>query len=177
MSAGQIHQSTNCGICEMLKHNETIFEDETVAVLMPEQPASPGHLLLVPKQHASIVEQLPDKTLAELFSKARIILLALFEGLGCHGTNFIIQNGAAAGQMQPHVILNLIPRWENDNLDLMWHPKQLSEEEMSTVELRLKEEAKNIVFQPATPIQTPIIIEAAKKFEEDWAKAQLRRIP
>lgn len=167
----------SCDICERLKHNEAIFEDDRVAVLMPEQPAVPGHLLLVPKQHFSIVEQLPDKTLAELFSKARIILLALFEGLGCHGTNFLIQNGTAAGQRQPHVIINLVPRWENDNLDLMWHPKQLSEEEMSTVELRLKEEAKNIVFQPAKPAQKPVVIEAAKKFDEEWVKLQLRRIP
>jgi len=167
----------SCDICEMLKHNEAIFEDETVAVLMPEQPAAPGHLLLVPKQHSSIVEQLPDKIAAELFSKSRIILLALFEGLGAHGTNLIIQNGTAAGQRQPHVAINLIPRWENDNLDLMWHPKQLSEEEMSTVELRLKEEAKNIVFEPAKSAVKPIVIEAAKKFEEEWVKAQLRRIP
>ena len=169
--------AASCDICEMLKHNESIFEDETVAVLMPEQPAAPGHLLLAPKQHFSIVEQIPDKTLAELFSKARIILLALFEGLGAHGTNFIIQNGTAAGQRQPHVIINLVPRWENDNLDVMWHPKQLSEEEMSTVELRLKEEVKNIVFEPFRPAAKPVIIESAKKFDEDWAKAQLRRIP
>jgi histidine triad (HIT) family protein len=170
-------QTTNCDICEQLKKNKAIFEDETVAVFMPEQPAAPGHLLVVPKQHFAIFEQLPDKIAAELFSKSRILLLALFEGMGAHGTNFIIQNGTAAGQRQPHVGVNLIPRWENDGLDLMWKPKQLSEEEMSTVELRLKQEAKNILFQPATPTQKPIVIEAAKKFDEEWIKAQLRRMP
>lgn len=168
---------TTCDICEMLKKGEAIFEDETIAVLMPGQPAVPGHLLLAPKQHFAIFEQLPDKIAAELFSKTRIILLALFEGLGAHGTNFVVQNGTAAGQRQPHVALHLVPRWENDGLDFMWKPKQLSEEEMSTVELRLKQETKNILFQPAMPVQKPVVIEAAKKFEEEWVKSQLRRIP
>ena len=168
---------TSCDICETLKQKKAIFEDESVAALTPEQMAVPGQLLLVPRQHFAILEQLPDKIAAELFSRARILLLALFEGLGCHGTNFVVENGAAAGQRQPHVSINLVPRWENDGLDLLWKPKQLSEEEMSTVELRLKQETKNIVFEPTKPAVKPVVVEAARRFEEEWVKSQLRRIP
>jgi hypothetical protein len=64
--------------------------------------------------------------------------------LGAHGTNIFITNGVSAGQTIAHFAINVIPRKEGDNINLQWKPKQLSEEEMSTVELKIKENTRNI---------------------------------
>ncbi len=175
-----------CDVCEMLKRKELlVYEDKDAAVLLPNAAVNAGHLLLVPKKHFTIVEQLPDSVVTELFSKARLALMVLFEALNCHGTNLLIQNGSAAGQKQPHLVFNLIPRWENDGLDLLWKPKQLSEEEMSTVELKLKEAAKDIGYfdnkepkkKSTAAAGTAHKVVESVEGEENYLLKQLDRIP
>ncbi|MEM4282462.1 MAG: HIT family protein [Candidatus Woesearchaeota archaeon] len=168
-----------CEICEAIKKPESkLYEEKNFAVILPSRPAVPGHIQLVPKEHKVILEELTNETVAFLFAKARLFLMALFEGLNCHGTNLLIMNGTAAGQSVAHIAVNLIPRFEDDGLELGWQPKRLSEEEMSTVELRLKEEATKItIVEEEKKEEKQITIEAPKKFDEEWLKQQLRRIP
>ncbi len=174
----------SCTICDLVKDKHgMLFEDEHLAIVLAQKPAVPGHVLLVPKQHAAILEQIPDFVIGKLFDKANKVSIAVFETLGAEGTNIIVNNGIAAGQTANHCIVNVLPRRQNDGLDFAWQPKQLSEEEMSTVELTLKEEAKGIgAFEKekAKPKEIP-----AKKAEEikeakddiNYLLKQLERLP
>ena len=140
--------------------------------------------VVFPKKHYQIVEQIPDYEFGHLMNVVNKISTAVFEGAGAQGTNIIIQNGLAAGQQIPHVSVHIIPRRENDNLVLQWDTKQLPEEEMSTVELQLKEETKNIgAFQKAPkaePVKLekkPEKVEPELSDQENYLIKQLRRIP
>lgn len=138
---------SKCSFCSILQGKtkaEKIYEDtNTLAVLHPK-PAAPGHILILPKKHYQIFEQLPDYEAASLLKTVNKTSIALFEAIHPKGTNIFIQNGVAAGQEIPHLSVHIIPRDENDNIPLTWAPKQLNEEEMSTVELKLKKGAENI---------------------------------
>ena len=46
------------------------------------------------------------------------------------GCNVLISEGEGAGQMFPHLIINLIPRFENDQINLQWQPKPFEEDKM-----------------------------------------------
>ena len=135
-----------CKTCEKIgKEKEfKIYEDNEVSAFLEEKPATPGQITLLPKQHFPILEQIPDKSMGHLFTIANKLSTVLFDSIGCHGTNILINNGIAAGQKHSHFSLNIIPRTEEDNIDLEWQPKQLSEEELSTTELKLKEHTANI---------------------------------
>ena len=81
-------------------------------------------------------------------------------------------------------MVNVIPRFEKDGINLQWQPKQLDEEEMSTVELKLKEHVKNIGSiekeekTEATEIESVSKIPAVDEDEEDdFFSRQTRRIP
>jgi diadenosine tetraphosphate (Ap4A) HIT family hydrolase len=112
--------------------------------------------------------------MAELFAVASKASMALFEGLGVQGTSLLVQNGLAAGQRLAHIIAHVLPRQEGDGL-LEWERKQLSEEQMSTVELKLKPELRNVgIVEKEKP--KPIVEEKPKE-TEDWLKHSLRRIP
>jgi len=169
----------NCDLCALMK-GPLLYEDASIVAMLAPKPASVGHVIVAPKQHHVILEQVPDKIAGELFAVANRLSIALFEGLGVQGTNVLVQNGAAAGQITPHVRLDIIPRQENDGINLLWQPRQLSEEEMSTVELRLKEailplgqhEEKKEEPKPEKKEEKPL-----KMDDENYLIRSLRRIP
>jgi histidine triad (HIT) family protein len=173
----------DCDFCELIKQKKNlIYEDDQIFVMHAPKPASIGHVLVLPKEHVMIIEQMHDYTVAEIFQKINKISTAVFESLGAHGTNIIVQNGVAAGQNCSHLIIHLIARREGDGIDFAWQPRQLSEEEMSTVELNLKESAKNIggfEKKPAKPIELKTEVKKIKEDdkEENYMIKQLQRIP
>jgi len=174
---------TDCEYCELMKKKANlIYEDEQIYIMHAPKPASIGHVLVLPKQHVMIIEELQDYDVADIFKKINKVSTAVFESLGAHGTNIIVQNGVAAGQNSSHMMIHVIARRENDGLDFNWAPRQLSEEEMSTVELKLKDFTKNIgTFdsRPAKPIEMDKEVKqiSSDEKEENYLIKQLRRIP
>jgi len=157
-----------------------LFEDDKLAILLAPKPATAGHILLVPKEHRTILEQVPDFVIGKLFDKANKVSMAVFEALGAEGTNILVNNGTAAGQTTTHCVINVLPRRENDGLSFVWQPKQLSEEEMSTIELKLKEETKNIgAFEKEQPKpkELPKPEEVKEAEEVNYLLKQLERLP
>ena len=169
-----------CKVCELIqKKKRMVYEDDKIMALLAPKPCAVGHIWIVPKKHAPILEQIPDFVVANMFSKANKLSMICFENLGVQGTNILIQNGVAAGQSNDHCILHVIPRQENDGMNLLWKPKQLNEEEMSTLELKIKEEAKNVgIFEKEQ--EKPIEEKKPEEVEddsEDYMIKQLERIP
>ena len=172
-----------CIICQIIAGkipSKKIYEDEQVMAVLDVNGANPGHCFVIPKNHYPIIEQIPDSEISRLFQVSNKISTAIFESLGAQGTNIFVANGIPAGQTVAHAVVNVIPRKENDGINLQWTPKQLSEEEMSTVELRLKEQSKNIGnFEKEikkTKIQSSEI-EFLSEDEEEYFTKQLRRLP
>lgn len=142
--------------------------------------SNPGHCFVMPKNHYPIIEQVPDTELGKLFQASNKISSAIFESLGTSGTNIFVANGIAAGQTVAHVTINVVPRKESDGVNLQWHPRQLNEEEMSTVELRLKEQTKSMgSFEKGGKKEMPNAKEPASVSadEEEFYARQMRRIP
>jgi len=172
-----------CEICEQIKKQEAIlYQDDQIAAMLAPKPAIAGHIYVVPKKHIPILEKIPDKTIAEMFSKANKISMACFETLGAQGTNMLIQNGIPAGQHHNHCILHIIPRRENDGLNLTWQPKQISEEEMSTAEVKIRESTEQVgIFEQEKEkpekIEKPKEIKKEEDEEEDYRLKELERIP
>lgn len=177
---------TDCPLCQAVQGKskfEKIYEDKKVIAAMHPKPASLGHVIVFPKTHYQIFEQIPDYEAASIFNLINKLSTAIFEATQAKGTNVIIQNGVAAGQEIPHVRIHIIPREENDNLDFQWQPKQLNEEQMSTVELKLKEGSENIgsfeTEEKKAPVKVEKKSEKLKESEngENYLIKQLQRIP
>lgn len=167
-----------CVVCEMKEDKEhLLYADDKFFAFLHPSPSAAGHIVLATKEHKTIVEQIPDSLMNELFVKANKLSVAVFEALGAEGTNILIQNGIAAGQQLPHATVNIIPRRMNDGLNLLWKPKQISEEEMTTLELKLLEGTKTIgEFEKEKP-QPQEVKEEKIKEEDDYRLKYLRRMP
>lgn len=170
----------NCRICELIKNKKGIvFEDKDIVALLHPKPAAPGHIILAPKQHLTILENCPNDITGNLFKTANKVSSAVFEGLQSHGTNIIIQNGVSAGQIDPHLTVHVIPRKEGDGLNFQWQPRQMKEEDLATAELQLKENTKDIGIEQEAAKPIEIKQEKPEEIEgdENYLIKQLNRIP
>jgi len=104
-----------CIFCEIISgHSEAsiVFRDDLVTVFMDIHPVNPGHLLVVPNQHASGIDDVPEAVCARMFIVGQRMAKALRRsGLLCEGINLYIADGAAAGQDVFHSHLHVIPRF------------------------------------------------------------------
>jgi diadenosine tetraphosphate (Ap4A) HIT family hydrolase len=132
-----------CEYCELLEGNgkgRLIYEDSDLAVAVRDLAVTPGQLTVFPKKHFTIMEMVPDEVLRKCSVMANKVSIAAFEALGSKGTNILIENGLGAGQKRPHFGIEIIPRQEEDGLNLGWAGReQLSEEEMERVSGLVKE--------------------------------------
>jgi histidine triad (HIT) family protein len=173
----------SCLVCQQIEKKIGILHEtkEVIALIDPE-PAVAGQLLVVPKKHHVILEQVPDWVMSQLFSVANKLSIALFEGLGAHGTNLLIPNGAPAGQKVAHIGLHIVPRAENDGMNLQWAPRQMAEDEMGTIEMKVKDELKSgIKFELSEPKPKEEVKEKKAEYkmteEENYLIRSLQRIP
>jgi histidine triad (HIT) family protein len=173
-----------CIVCQIIGNSvpsKKIYEDDSILAVLDVNGASPGHCFVIPKNHYSIIEQVPNIEIGNLFQVANKISIAMFDSLRAKGTNIFVANGIPAGQTVAHFLINVMPRSENDGINLQWQPKQLSEEEMSTVELKLREGASKMTLfdskqDISKPISAPTTISMTSD-EEEYISKQMRRLP
>jgi histidine triad (HIT) family protein len=121
----------DCLICNAVESKSvTVYEDEQVVVLLLSKAVALGHLKVVPKNHFEILEQVPDELLSYCMVVANRFASILFDALGLHGTNILIQNGTGAGQEFPHFSIDVIPRRANDGLNFRWDMNKASHESL-----------------------------------------------
>ena len=112
-------QRENCIFCKII-HGEMetkkVFEDGICIATLDIAPASKGHLLIIPKEHYSVMPQVPDEVLGHMFVIAKRLSQVLLRALKVSGTNIFVANGQVAGQRSQHFMLHLIPRKEGDKI-------------------------------------------------------------
>ena len=71
---------TDCKICGMIESGELkkVYEDEKIVAVLSNEPVSVGHILVIPKKHYAIIEQIPDYEVGYIFSVTNKISISLF---------------------------------------------------------------------------------------------------
>jgi histidine triad (HIT) family protein len=100
-----------------------VHEDDRTVAFMDINPASRGHLLCIPKAHATNLFEIPDEDLAAVARTAKAMAGRVVERLGADGVTIMQSNGPAAWQTVFHYHVHVIPRWEDDPLRLPWIPQ------------------------------------------------------
>lgn len=113
--------------------SRTLYEDGIFRVILDLAPATRGHALILPKEHADNLYELPEETASAAMVLAKKLALVMRERLSCDGLNLVQNNGEAAGQTVSHFHLHMIPRYVNDGQTLGWAPGEPTEEELDGV--------------------------------------------
>lgn len=115
----------NCVFCNIINGDipsYTVFEDETVKVMMDINPVNDGHLLIIPKKHFTNLVDIDTETLAHIQKVAKDMFKLLKNKLNVDGLTLCQNN--EYGQEVKHYHLHLIPRYKNDNVRLCSNTKK-----------------------------------------------------
>ena len=99
-----------------------VNEDERTVTFMDINPATRGHLLVVPREHARDLLEIDPEDLAAVARAAQRIAQTMPDRLGADGVNLINSCGRAAWQTVFHFHMHVIPRYDADPLRLPWTP-------------------------------------------------------
>ena len=113
--------------------SKTLYEDSEFRVILDLGPAAMGHALILPKEHAENLYDLPEGTAAAAMVLAQRMARIMQKKLQCDGLNLVQNNGEAAGQTVRHFHLHLIPRYVNDGQSINWKPGKPSDEELEAI--------------------------------------------
>ena len=113
--------------------SKTLYEDPVFRVILDLGPATKGHALILPKEHAGDLYELPEESAAKAMTLAQKIGKTMVQKLHCDGLNLVQNNGEAAGQTVRHFHLHLIPRYVNDGQSINWKPGKPSDEELEAI--------------------------------------------
>lgn len=114
-----------------------VFEDEAVVAFLDIHPVSPGHTLVIPKEHYEDVVSTPPNIFGTLASRLPKLGAAIASALKVDGFNVSFNNGAAAGQVIGHVHAHIIPRIKNDG-HRPWDQRDYQEGEAAVVAEKIR---------------------------------------
>lgn len=100
--------------------SKTVYEDDDFRAILDISPASKGHVIILPKNHADNIFEISDEDASGIMLVAKKIASKVKDVFGCDGVNILQNNGEAAGQTVFHLHVHVIPRYENDNIRIKW---------------------------------------------------------
>lgn len=129
-------KKNDCIFCKLANGEiptRTIYEDEDFRVILDAAPATRGHALILPKEHADNLYQLPEELAGKAFVLAKKQAASMVEKLGCQGFNIVQNNGEVAGQTVFHFHIHLIPRYTEDGQGSFWEPQHFTDDMLDEI--------------------------------------------
>ena len=99
-----------------------VAEDDRTIAFMDINPATRGHVLVIPREHSTDLHEIGAEDLAACALMAQRVAARVRDRLGADGVNLLNSCGQAAWQTVFHFHVHVIPRYANDPLRLPWVP-------------------------------------------------------
>jgi diadenosine tetraphosphate (Ap4A) HIT family hydrolase len=105
-----------CPFCERVLLDDSAHQRSTEhsIAFLDAFPSAPGHTLLIPRRHVSLLADLSADEHTDLFGLLREVVVAMQD---IEARSIGVNDGALAGQTVPHVHLHVIPRRAGDVSD------------------------------------------------------------
>ena len=103
----------DCIFCKIIKGeipSFKVYEDEKVFAFEDINPISPGHTLVIPKNHAENIWEISEEDLVAVQRASQKIARGIKEALNVDGIACMQLNGRAVHQEVMHYHLHLVPR-------------------------------------------------------------------
>jgi histidine triad (HIT) family protein len=127
-----------CGIVAGDVPAQVLDSDEHTVSFMDINPATRGHALVIPREHAVDLLEISDDDLERTFAAARRLAARMKEPLGADGFNILNSCGTAAWQTVFHFHVHVVPRYDDDPLKLPWVPKPGDPDEIAATAEKIR---------------------------------------
>jgi len=130
----------NCIFCKIVSGEipcYKVFENDKILAFLDVNPATLGHVLVIPKKHFPNIFEIENDYLQELILVAKDIAIKMKMDFGAEGVSLFQSNGEAAEQTVFHFHLHLLPRMINDEINfsevLLKNVKKLDDERFEKI--------------------------------------------
>ena len=127
-----------CGIVAGDVPGQIIDSDDHTVAFMDINPATRGHALVVPREHSVDLMEVGAEDLAASIAAAQRLARRMDEVLEPDGFNLLNSCRSAAWQTVFHFHVHVIPRYQDDPLELPWVPGPGDEDEIAGVAEQLR---------------------------------------
>ena len=113
-----------CTFCAIVGGEEpahVVLDDDVAMAFLDVRPLFPGHTLLVPRDHAETLADLPVDQVGPLFARAQRLSRVVEATLGAAGS-FVAMNNRVS-QSVPHLHVHVVPRNPKDGLRGFFWPR------------------------------------------------------
>ena len=107
----------SCIFCRIVKGEiaaEVVAKDDRTLAFLDVSPLADGHVLVVPRAHVALLEDLAPEDVHALFAAVARLAGPAREAAAAEGSTVGINNGPATGQTVPHVHVHIVPRRSGD---------------------------------------------------------------
>ena len=111
-----------CIFCAIAAHeipSKVVYEDDKFIAFLDLTQTTIGHTLVVPKRHSKCIFDLNDEDAKEIMLVVKKVANKLKASLNPIGLN-VVNNNEKPLQSVDHFHIHLIPRYEDDNFDIMF---------------------------------------------------------
>ncbi len=141
---------TDCIFCKIIAGDipsVKVYEDDTVLAFLDISQATPGHTLVVPKQHVADIFEYDAELAAAVFSRIPKIAQAIkASDPKIKGMNILNNNGEVAYQSVFHSHIHLIPRYsdaDDFNIHFGDHTDQYDSDQLQAIADNIKKQVQN----------------------------------
>lgn len=109
---------TDCIFCKIIAGDIPsckVYEDQDVLAFLDISQTTPGHTLLIPKEHVRNLLDMTAETASTLFARLPKLARALQKATGAPAMNIINNNEETAGQTVFHAHIHLVPRYSKED--------------------------------------------------------------
>jgi len=92
-----------------------VYEDEQVLAFLDISQVTPGHTLVVPKEHYRNLLEMDAASASQLFAKVPLVAQKVMKATQADGMNIIANCEEVAGQTVFHTHVHLVPRYSADD--------------------------------------------------------------
>jgi histidine triad (HIT) family protein len=115
-----------------------VDEDEHTIAFMDINPWTRGHALVIPRNHSKDLLEVGDEDLHRTATAAKRLAARMKERLDADGVNLLNACGEAAWQSVFHFHIHVIPRWDDDPLELPVRPQQADPDALAALAAKLR---------------------------------------
>lgn len=115
-----------------------VYEDAYVFAFMDAGQVNPGHVLVATRKPYVTLMDADEESAAAMMRAAHRIARAVQEAFQPDGITILQANKPAGWQTVPHLHLHVLPRYDNDGVELTWPRKEPGMEKLREYAARIR---------------------------------------
>ena len=130
-----------CVFCQIVEGKipcHKIYEDEKYLAFLDIHPSTPGHSLVIPKNHSPDLLHTPTNDRQGLLEIVAKVTPAIIESVSATAFNIGINTGADSGQVVFHTHLHIVPRKKNDGIN-PWAARNGTKDDLALLAQKIRQ--------------------------------------